>query len=208
MKPAFHNKYYNGFTTDELSAGAPEEIRTPDPQIRSLVLYPAELRALAPGNDKTCAVNLYPRGNARGVASKPEHLDGIPSHVWSSLSSFDRGRGVEAAAALPLRQAVTGARRGRCQGQADGHILARRSIPAGVLVGEWAAKGRSLAGNMGFHARRAPRRSLSSTARSGIVSRKVAPIVPSTSRISPPWARTSSAAMASPRPVPPARVDP
>jgi hypothetical protein len=29
-----------------LSAGAPEEIRTPDPQIRSLVLYPAELRAL------------------------------------------------------------------------------------------------------------------------------------------------------------------
>jgi hypothetical protein len=27
--------------------GAPEEIRTPDPQIRSLVLYPAELRALA-----------------------------------------------------------------------------------------------------------------------------------------------------------------
>jgi hypothetical protein len=27
--------------------GAPEEIRTPDPQIRSLVLYPAELRVLA-----------------------------------------------------------------------------------------------------------------------------------------------------------------
>ena len=26
-------------------AGAPGEIRTPDPQIRSLVLYPAELRA-------------------------------------------------------------------------------------------------------------------------------------------------------------------
>jgi len=37
VKPAFHNKYYNGFTTDELSASAPEEIRTPDPQIRSLV---------------------------------------------------------------------------------------------------------------------------------------------------------------------------
>lgn len=33
-------------------SGAPEEIRTPDPQIRSLVLYPAELRALdsAAGN--------------------------------------------------------------------------------------------------------------------------------------------------------------
>src|ERR1700722_15219120 len=29
----------------QIDAGAPEEIRTPDPQIRSLVLYPAELRA-------------------------------------------------------------------------------------------------------------------------------------------------------------------
>jgi hypothetical protein len=29
--------------------GAPEEIRTPDPQIRSLVLYPAELRARGAG---------------------------------------------------------------------------------------------------------------------------------------------------------------
>jgi hypothetical protein len=26
--------------------GAPGEIRTPDPQVRSLMLYPAELRAL------------------------------------------------------------------------------------------------------------------------------------------------------------------
>src|ERR1051325_1733250 len=30
--------------------GAPGEIRTPDPQIRSLVLYPAELRALLPAD--------------------------------------------------------------------------------------------------------------------------------------------------------------
>ena len=42
-----------------------------------------------------------------------------------------------------------------------------------------------------------------STARSGMVSRKVAPMVPSTSLISPPWARTSSPAMTRPRPVPP-----
>ncbi len=33
---------------DNSLTGAPEEIRTPDPQIRSLVLYPAELRALIP----------------------------------------------------------------------------------------------------------------------------------------------------------------
>jgi len=31
-------------------AGAPEGIRTPDPQIRSLVLYPAELPALWMGD--------------------------------------------------------------------------------------------------------------------------------------------------------------
>ena len=45
-----------------LSAGAPEEIRTPDPQIRSLVVYPAELRAR--GRD----------GHARRVACR--ELDG------------------------------------------------------------------------------------------------------------------------------------
>jgi hypothetical protein len=38
---------------------------------------------------------------------------------------------------------------------------------------------------MGLRARRAPRRSLSSTARSGMVRGKAAPIVPATSRISP-----------------------
>src|SRR6218665_3570561 len=35
---------FNGFLEGN---GAPEEIRTPDPQIRSLVLYPAELRVRA-----------------------------------------------------------------------------------------------------------------------------------------------------------------
>ena len=40
--------------------GAPEEIRTPDPQIRSLVLYPAELRAL------DSAAGIRPTG--RGIA--------------------------------------------------------------------------------------------------------------------------------------------
>jgi hypothetical protein len=37
--------------------GAPEEIRTPDPQIRSLVLYPAELRA-------RCRSGVNPAGGA------------------------------------------------------------------------------------------------------------------------------------------------
>ncbi len=40
---------------DLLGVGAPERIRTPNPQIRSLVLYPVELRALAGGRrDSGC----------------------------------------------------------------------------------------------------------------------------------------------------------
>ena len=35
--------------TNPVFIGAPERIRTSDPQIRSLVLYPAELRVLAVG---------------------------------------------------------------------------------------------------------------------------------------------------------------
>ncbi len=35
----------NGAPQKELCNGAPERIRTSDPQIRSLMLYPAELRA-------------------------------------------------------------------------------------------------------------------------------------------------------------------
>ena len=48
--------------------GAPEEIRTPDPQIRSLVLYPAELRV------RSRAVNLL-RGATKG---KHNHGRGEP----------------------------------------------------------------------------------------------------------------------------------
>src|SRR4029078_8462367 len=50
-------------------SGAPEEIRTPDPQIRSLVLYPAELRALvahragnAPGSARAGGNGTFPIG--------------------------------------------------------------------------------------------------------------------------------------------------
>ena len=46
--------------------GAPEEIRTPDPQIRSLVLYPAELRARETagpsGNRRVTGALLAPAG--------------------------------------------------------------------------------------------------------------------------------------------------
>ena len=45
-----------------LENGAPEKIRTPDPQIRSLVLYPAELRAQRLGS----ALCGYPQGGQGG----------------------------------------------------------------------------------------------------------------------------------------------
>src|ERR1700745_2112114 len=60
MSPVRLVTYVSG--PDMLSSGAPGRIRTSDPQIRSLVLYPAELRAL-----------LVPRAGAplRGGARKP-----------------------------------------------------------------------------------------------------------------------------------------
>src|SRR5712671_683001 len=51
-------------------SGAPEEIRTPDPQIRSLVLYPAELRARfheAIGLNSPAASDKGPDGRERAL---------------------------------------------------------------------------------------------------------------------------------------------
>src|SRR6266849_6310953 len=45
-KQILQNGLQNGAANKQLSSGAPGRIRTADPQIRSLVLYPAELRAL------------------------------------------------------------------------------------------------------------------------------------------------------------------
>ncbi len=45
VKPRTTSAPGSRFYSEWWENGAPEEIRTPDPQIRSLVLYPAELRA-------------------------------------------------------------------------------------------------------------------------------------------------------------------
>jgi hypothetical protein len=50
--------------------GAPEEIRTPDPQIRSLVLYPAELRARGHRNGSGLDVSRSRRVDAFGHRGK------------------------------------------------------------------------------------------------------------------------------------------
>jgi hypothetical protein len=54
--------------------GAPEEIRTPDPQIRSLVLYPTELRAPKPSKKADLASD--PPGN--GGLFRPYDRLGLP----------------------------------------------------------------------------------------------------------------------------------
>ena len=53
--------------------GAPEEIRTPDPQIRSLVLYPAELRVRA-GSGQTACVGGSLKGPLRDCNSLSEKI--------------------------------------------------------------------------------------------------------------------------------------
>jgi hypothetical protein len=75
------NRFSRRFSNCEIlqnieKTGAPGEIRTPDPQIRSLVLYPAELRArmahaagFGPGLRDSCPIS--PGSAARREASEP-----------------------------------------------------------------------------------------------------------------------------------------
>jgi hypothetical protein len=60
--------------------GAPEEIRTPDPQIRSLVLYPSELWALI-----ALPVNWATTGPGIAVVLIPHLRNGIPFRAWGSV---------------------------------------------------------------------------------------------------------------------------
>lgn len=100
---------------------------------------------------------------------------------------------VEAVAASKQRGSDRAATFGYCR-SADGPCRAMQ------------AERRRLRGQ--FHARARSRTACSFTGRSGMVMRKVAPSVPSASCSSPPWARTSSAAMTRPSPVPPSRLEP
>ena len=152
--------------------GAPEEIRTPDPQIRSLVLYPAELRA---------RFSLGILGFKGPVAFRTRS-----------------GKVAKERLSYPLRPRLASA--GSAFG---GAILGSNPGDFGIArprgLGDWA---------IGPYARARSLRMLSSsTGRSGIAIRKVAPIVPSTRWMLPPWARTNSAAIASPSPLPPGRPE-
>src|SRR5262245_30529982 len=78
-------------------AGAPEEIRTPDPQIRSLVLYPAELRARAPAECAHEAGHSYrvrPGLARRATGGIPPPAGGRVARAtrWVGLTPSRRGR--------------------------------------------------------------------------------------------------------------------
>src|SRR5437899_12221886 len=71
----------------QMDAGAPEEIRTPDPQIRSLVLYPAELRARF--HDSSGLERPVHPVKARRTSRKSALATGFRS----ALQGPDRGKG-------------------------------------------------------------------------------------------------------------------
>ena len=54
--------------------GAPREIRTPDPQVRSLVLYPAELWAHCRG--RALCVSAYSSSSVFWLKKQRSHKDG------------------------------------------------------------------------------------------------------------------------------------
>jgi hypothetical protein len=166
--------------------GAPEEIRTPDPQIRSLVLYPAELRArlsLSISGRKA----PMPHAFAKHRVAKRAIATGS-GRPWQGPKNrqlrFDLRPRVPGKAKERPRQAQARMRRER----------RALDLRLGFTLGIY-ARARSL------------RMLSSSTGRSGMVIRKVAPIVPATRWMSPPWARTSSAAIARPSPLPPGRPE-
>jgi hypothetical protein len=77
-----------------LASGAPGEIRTPDPQIRSLVLYPAELRAPTgtPGSPTVGHSYRLCSGLARLCPEDSAQNGGRPdSGLWLSLGPFAAG---------------------------------------------------------------------------------------------------------------------
>ena len=88
--------------------------------------------------------------------------------------------------------------------------LALRPGAKALATDAWALRTRIVCTEGSSTASSSPSRTVApmSTARSGMMMWNAAPMVPSARRSSPPWARTSSDAMASPRPVPPERVEP
>src|SRR3546814_17209581 len=71
----------NRFAGFRVVTGAPGEIRTPDPQVRSLVLYPAELRARMKQKRNFAGIPAVPSISAislgRSLGHAPRFLQGM-----------------------------------------------------------------------------------------------------------------------------------
>src|SRR2546427_9164924 len=83
--------------------GAPEGIRTPDPQIRSLVLYPAELPARASPRSAIPGAGQAAPAARQGA----EAVNVLRQTAWraGSLSRQDLGHGLTKHIARPLHGA-------------------------------------------------------------------------------------------------------
>src|SRR5262249_31095727 len=207
----------------QMVAGAPEEIRTPDPQIRSLVLYPAELRALEPlaktgPRQHGIAIDLVTYWQGLPLAALPapaRRASCRDARMWRAactnnslaLSTHTLVRSAKSRAQYPRPPASRACPRApACDRK---HVFGTIPTPFAYMRTTSLCEEHRRFQALPLQAlARSPRRGLRSTALSGIVMLKVAPIVPGTSRISPPCARTNSAAMARPSPVPPVRAAP
>jgi hypothetical protein len=93
VKPRTTSAQGSQFYSEWWQNGAPEEIRTPDPQIRSLVLYPAELRARFRGHlgPKACFCRvqsgyIFCRSRKRAIATgSGPAWQGPESSAWRSI---------------------------------------------------------------------------------------------------------------------------
>jgi hypothetical protein len=66
-----NSKFFLGCPSKSLKIGAPERSRTPNPQIRSLVLYPIELRARAEQRSRLYGLQIAtPAGRGKQGGSK------------------------------------------------------------------------------------------------------------------------------------------
>jgi hypothetical protein len=73
--------------------GAPEEIRTPDPQIRSLLLYPAEMVGNAPPRSGQIAIGLTVAGRGPDwLDSRGKHPATASATASSELNANRRSR--------------------------------------------------------------------------------------------------------------------
>ena len=108
LYPSHHRAIYRkrkGCRSTLRGSGAPGEIRTPDHQVRSLVLYPAELRARRSGIIPSPVILVNPKSTSREtnrVAGRLAEREGFEPSI-EFLTLYSLSRGAPSASRAPLR---------------------------------------------------------------------------------------------------------